>query len=91
MKRTFHGRICIGGGVGNHPTDRNWAVLNFSTSNFYLLNSALLGNPKEPSIHKCFPAFLGCKEAFSMVDSILLHTFHQFVKVFHRYCWCGGE
>ena len=24
MKRKFHVRFCIGGGVGNHPTDRNF-------------------------------------------------------------------
>ena len=23
MKRKFHVRFCTGGGVGNHPTDRN--------------------------------------------------------------------
>jgi hypothetical protein len=26
MKRKFHVRFCTGGGVGNHPTDRNWAA-----------------------------------------------------------------
>jgi len=24
MKRKFHVRFCIGGGVGNHPTDRDF-------------------------------------------------------------------
>jgi len=27
MKRKFHVRFCTGGGVGNHPTDRNYLSL----------------------------------------------------------------
>ena len=39
MKRKFHVRFCTGGGVGNHPTDRNWAEFQFYWELSFLFSS----------------------------------------------------
>jgi hypothetical protein len=45
------GSVVSGGGVGNHPTDRNWAAL--SSNNLEIYDSLLIANRRKLFIRIC--------------------------------------